>query len=326
MEKADSIVDKSALAKQLRISKRKFKAAQNLELIQEKREKAKQDLGFAARAFIYCGLPYNRPSRNILTYRRTNGKYILEIRAHEDYGLPFGQDRLIPIFIATEALRQKSRIITFSAGAEILDTFGLPNNGQSYQRVLDGFNRIFEATIFFGAEAEYVGGDALWQRTKRERFNYLDSMDLWRKKKDPRQALLPGRDFQNVVELSERFWQDLSEHKTPVDLDVVRALAHAPATLDLFLWLCLRCHTATDTVYVPLFGPHGFASQLGTKGYKRPRKFRENLEKSLDTIRGLWKQCPVEISPDGATMIVRPGEAITTLAGKTNKLFTTRSE
>src|SRR4051794_4152773 len=187
MEKVDSVVDGSVFAKQLKISKRKLKAAQNLEIIHERREKAKQDLGFAARAFIYCGLPYNRPPKNTLTYRRTNGKYILEIRAHEDYGLPFGQDRLIPIFVATEALRQKSRIITFSAGAEILDTFGLPNNGKSYQRILDGFNRIFEATIFFGAEAEYTEGDAMWQRTKRERFNYLDSMDLWRKKKDPRQ-------------------------------------------------------------------------------------------------------------------------------------------
>jgi hypothetical protein len=45
--------------------------------------------------------------------------------ADEKFGLPYGQDRLVPIWIASLAIRQRSRTISFSFGAEILHLFGL---------------------------------------------------------------------------------------------------------------------------------------------------------------------------------------------------------
>lgn len=37
----------------------------------------------------------------------------------------FGQDRLIPTWVATLALRQKSRIVHFQSASELLAYFGL---------------------------------------------------------------------------------------------------------------------------------------------------------------------------------------------------------
>jgi len=48
----------------------------------------------------------------------------------------------------------KSRLIHFSSAAELLDTFGLPKDGKTYRRLIDGFQRIFGATIFFGTEEQ----------------------------------------------------------------------------------------------------------------------------------------------------------------------------
>jgi len=60
-----------------------------------------------------------------LVHERRNGQFVLLVTGHPKYGLPWGQDRLVPLFLATLATRQQTRHITFSSGAEMLDTFGM---------------------------------------------------------------------------------------------------------------------------------------------------------------------------------------------------------
>jgi len=69
-------------------------------------------------------------------------------------GLPWGQDRLVPIFLATQAIRQKSPQITFESAAAMLDTFGMQQGGSQYRRLVASFQRIFGATIFFGTDCQ----------------------------------------------------------------------------------------------------------------------------------------------------------------------------
>jgi hypothetical protein len=58
---------------------------------------------------------------------RRNGNFVLQITGHPDYGLPFGQDRVVPIYLATLAVRQQSQTIRFRTAAEMLETFGCTN-------------------------------------------------------------------------------------------------------------------------------------------------------------------------------------------------------
>ena len=64
------------------------------------------------------------------------------------YGLPWGQDRWISIFLATLAIRQKSPRITFESAAQMLDTFAMQQGGTQYRRLVGAFQRIFGATMF----------------------------------------------------------------------------------------------------------------------------------------------------------------------------------
>ena len=59
----------------------------------------------------------------------------------------------MPIFLATMAVRQQSRIVRFESAAEFLDTFGLSKGGKEYRRLVSAFERIFGATIYFGTES-----------------------------------------------------------------------------------------------------------------------------------------------------------------------------
>lgn len=286
------------------VSKRKLKRVEAIEVVRLKREEGKQSIGFSSRPFVLTGLPIRRLPKDVREYTRRNGRFFLSVIGHPEKGIPFGQDRLIPIWVATLALRQNNRVITFDAASELLDTFGLPRDGKTYRRLIEGFERIFWATIAFGTDRDSDGAFVF----KRARFNFFDNVELWYTKSVD-QRILPG-DFQNVIELSHKFWEEIQAHPIPVDLAVVRALADSPGNLDLYVWLVWRCWTAKREVRIPLFGPEGLIHQLGVSERTANREFRRRLKDWLRITRALWPECPAALADDANALIVRPGKAI----------------
>jgi len=286
------------------VSKQKLKKAEGICLVREKRETATQTLGFTARPFVLCGLPIRRPPAGQLLFERRNGHFTLQVTGHPDFGLPFGQDRLVPIFLATMAVQQQSRIVRFESAAELLDTFGLSKGGKEYRRLISAFERIFGATIFFGSESSRLPAKVV----HRSRFNFLSEAQIWYNHDSAHPPL--SDEFANVVILSEEFYREISEHPIPADLDAVKVLASAPAVLDLFVWLTYRCFSAKGSERIPLFGGFGLAQQLGCVEYSRPRRFRAMLEQWLASIRRLWPGCPAMVSSDGSALLVNHSKAV----------------
>jgi hypothetical protein len=83
-------------------------------------------------------------------------------------------------------------------------------------------------------------------------------------------------EFENVVVLGDEFYQELISHPVPNDL----------------------------------FGGFGFANQIGTTEYSRPRRFRAMIELWLGSIRALWPHCPARISTDGQTIVLNRSLAV----------------
>jgi len=286
---------------EVRISKQRSRKLDLIELIRTKRDKGQQEIGYSSRPFILCGLPLRRPANGGLEHIRRNGKFFLRVTGDPRFGLPFGQDRLIPIWVATLAIRQKNRVIRFSSGAEILRTFGLPAGGKEYARLVQGFKRIFSATIFFGTE-EQLQAEAVWDWA---RFHFFDRLRVWYTR-DIDQATLPGEDFQNIVVLSESFWNEIQAHPIPLDLDVVKSLKDSPGCLDFYLWLAWRCWTSKRNERIPFFDATGLIHQLGTPEYTRERRFRQRVAQWLNTVRTFWPKCPAALSEDGRFLILTP--------------------
>jgi hypothetical protein len=136
----------------LLISKQKLERARGIEVVRIKREQRAQELCFSSRPFVLCGLPVRRLPKEQLVYERRNGRFLLQITGHPEFGVPFGQDRLVPIFLATLAVQQKSQTIRFRTAAEMLESFGMHTGGKEYRRLVGAFERIFGATIFFGTD------------------------------------------------------------------------------------------------------------------------------------------------------------------------------
>src|SRR5205814_5632214 len=54
--------------------------------------------------------------------------------------------------VATLAVQQNSRVVHFESASRMLDFFHMSKDGRHYRRVVQGFQRIFASTIFFGTE------------------------------------------------------------------------------------------------------------------------------------------------------------------------------
>jgi hypothetical protein len=284
----------------LGITKRKLKQLELVQLVREQRDAGKQNLAFNARPFVLCGLPLRRPVKNQLAYSRHSGKFFLQIIGHPEFGLPFGQDRLIPIWVATLALQQKSRSIRFESASQMLAFFGLQPDGFHYRRIIDGFKRIFASTIFFGTEDHPAGRILVdWAR-----FHFFDHMKLWFSSEE-RNSAFGGEDQGNVITLSEAFYNEIDQHRIPVEREVVSALAHAPGVLDLYLWLVWKSWTINGTpARIPVFGPGGLNEQLGTTEYSLDRRFRHTIVGWLKKVKAFWPECPAAVTHDRRILIV----------------------
>jgi hypothetical protein len=222
-----------------------------------------------------------------MLYERRNGNFILQITGHPNYGLPFGQDRIVPIFLATLAVRQQSQTIRFRTAAEMLETFEMHKGGKEYRRLVAAFERIFGATIFFGTDT--FSGTA--KVVQRSRFSFFHEAQIWYSR-DPQQYPVSDQ-FENVIVLSDEFYREIMAHPIPADLEAVKVFAGAPGVLDLFMGLSYRCFSAKGKETIPLSGPYGLASQIGSVEYARPRR-----------LRVLWPECPARISADGTNLAV----------------------
>ena len=308
MEKASDILkrlDPKGQGTDLVVSKRKLQRVEAIEMSRAADTPRPQQLVYSSRPFVLCGLPVKRPAKGILLHERRNGKFNLQITGHPKYGLPFGQDRLIPIWVATLALRQNDRFISFKSAAEILETFGLPKDGPHYRRLVDGFQRIFGATIFFGTNEEQ-GPVSTYEGA---RFHFFDRMKVWYTKHLDQQQL-PTEDFQNQILLSENFWNELKRHPIPINLEAVKILANAPAELDFYTWLVWRSWTAKKETRIPLSGDSGLIRQLGISEKTVAREFRRQIKRWLTHIKAvdIWPDCPAVL--DGDTLILQHSKAI----------------
>jgi hypothetical protein len=174
--------------------------------------------------------------------------------------VPWGQDRLVPIFLATLGMRQQKKTITFRSAAEMLDIFGMQQSGSQYRRLIAAFQRVCGVTIFFGTDTQREKAMV----THQARFNFMREARIWYSR-NPNQELLPGG-FENEIVLSDEFFGGVATHSIPTDLEAAKAVPCAPAALDLFMWLSLPVLYGQGTVaYSALwrFWTRGSARQRG---------------------------------------------------------------
>ena len=121
------------------VSKQKRRRVDAIACVRLKRQEANQNLGFASRPFVLCGLPVKRPHAGQFLHERRNGHFLLHVTGHPSYGLPWGSGS------ARSHLSGDARHLaaephdSFRSAAEMLDTFSTQQGGTQYRRLMDAF-------------------------------------------------------------------------------------------------------------------------------------------------------------------------------------------
>jgi hypothetical protein len=176
LAKGSDVVKSSwEVVQQLQITELIAERASQVFEVWNRRQLADQDVAFGARPFILCGLPIRRLPPGMLSHRRQNDRFCLEITGHPEWGVPFGQDRLLILFLATQAVRHQTREVQFRSGAELLVEWGVPTNGAHYTRLVDAFRRVFASTVFFATTEERCKAE-VWHCSRTHFFGFYEAL------------------------------------------------------------------------------------------------------------------------------------------------------
>ena len=298
--------DKTAKTK---LSQRGLKKADIAATARQARDEAKQDLGFNARPFTVTNLPV-RPKQGLQVWERKNGNHQLRIEAATGQMLPYGQDRLVLLLLATYALKQKSRVVNLGSAIDILRLFGKSDGGKNYEMLAQSFHRIMAASITWSS-------DGMWQGARlieASRMLLLEDFRLWAGNSGKLPTDQPGDQRQgvsNIVTLSQKFYDELVAHPIPIDMHVVRGLLDSPGALDFYIWVAYRAYRipSGQEIAVPLFGNNGLQSQLGSE-CRIDYKFRQQIRRWIEQAKTYWPECPVRLSEDGEDLLMVRGLAI----------------
>ena len=194
---------------------------------------ADPDLGFMARLMALCSLPRTNPG-NRKEYVRRNGPYALVMSAGGLNKLPFGNlPRLLLAWVSTEAVRTQSReLILGESLSEFMRKLGLQTSGGSARgdrtRLRNQMDRLFSATVSLIYEDDGVKARVSSLVTDRAVF--------WWDPKQPDEPVL----WESNIRLGEDFFNEITRHPVPLDMNILKALKRSSLGLDLYLWVAYR--------------------------------------------------------------------------------------
>jgi hypothetical protein len=281
--------------------------------IKEERINLNQEISYLFRPLAICPFPAKQPKkveiiREIMgiqkkttehetIWERQNGKIRVEITANPKYGIPYGQDVLIILYLSREAILQKNRVLRLNFYRDFCRMFDInPNDGRKYLLVQKSLQRIRNSKFSWIDESDP-------QRERETHYLYIDDVDIFFDPKNPEQKPLWGD--QKIV-LSERFWNEITTHKIPFNIDSVRYLKGKPACLNFYIWLSyrvwkewnlLKIGSGNGQTKISLWGKGGLQEQLSSRIIRRPN-YRMQVKRWLKDVKEIWPSCPVELDSD----------------------------
>jgi len=230
-------------------------------------------------------------------WERKNGNIRVEITANEKYGVPYGQDILVILYLAREATKQKRRDLKINFYRDFCRMFEInANDGRQYRKVQTSLQRIRHSQFSWIDESDP-------KRERESHYLYIDDIDIYFDPKNPDQKPVWG---EQTIKISERFWNEIMTHKIPFNVESVRYLKGKSAHLNFYIWLSYRVWKAWNdklngagngTVFIPFWGKVGLQNQLSSQ-ISRRNDYRKEVKKWFSAVQEIWTDCPVEIDGD----------------------------
>lgn len=260
-------------------------------------------LRFLARVLVQATFPHSEVTGNEWT--RTNGDLTVKMLAPSDVGLPYGSyPRLLMTWITTEAVSNKQRKsgdemrrleLGHSLSGFMAELGLLPTGGRwgTIGRLRDQMDRLFSTAIIARGAGEDIE-TSLRSTRGRNRF-IADDFMLWWNPKKPEQGVLWG----SWVELSQQFFDLITERPVPVDMRVLRALKKSPLALDVYTWATYRVSYLSQSTTITW---SSLMMQMGAGYPNTPqgqRDFKKKFLVAMKKVRMAWPSLRAEAVEKG---------------------------
>ena len=264
-----------------------------------------RDKTFTAKPLVLATLPHSDPG-NVPAWKRVNGDYALIIRPGWDaradrlVGYPYGViPRLLLFWIVSEAVRTKSRRLELGPSLnQFLRAIGLsPATGRGKRgdatRVREQMDRLFQASISF----QYANpGAKSWLN-----INIAPQGCFWWDPQDAAQQTL----WSSWVQLSEEFFNAITQQPFPIDTNAIAALRRSPLALDLYAWCVQRSFVVTKQNRPSrCITWQMLADQFGGD-YAHRQHFRAAVKRALEQVKAVYPGLNVECVRGG--LRIHPG-------------------
>lgn len=337
----DSLVEQRRKKPSLKLVKRDAKAEQARadanrqqrlweEALAVEAEDAKTsgNIGFVAKWLVHATLPYVQPKGDPPAWGRRSGNVSLVIQpgyVHKDVekvdargkkyiaselvciGYPYGAyPRLILAWIATEVVKKRERELQLGTSlSEFMTSLGKDTISGGARGTItllkNQMQRLFSANISVSNDPDAV-------QWRSDGFRIVDSASIetwW----DPLSAAEPML-WQSNLKLTERFYETIAQNPVPIDLRILKALSRSAMAMDIYCWLTYRNAIIERSTKVPW---EGLQLQFGSNASKY--KFRENFERNLKDVLGLYPQAKVVADSSGLLLIPSPPSISKRIAG-----------
>ena len=274
-----------------------------LRLIKGNREP--RDKTFTAKPLVLATLPHSDPG-NLPAWKRVNGDYALIIRPGWDartdqpIGYPYGViPRLLLFWIVSEAVRTRSRRLELGPSLnQFLRAIGLsPATGRGKRgdakRVREQMDRLFQASISF----QYANpGAKSWLN-----INIAPQGCFWWDPQDQAQQTL----WSSWVQLSEEFFNAITQQPFPIDTKAIAALRRSPLALDLYAWCAQRSFVATKQNRPSRCITWQMLAEQFGGDYAHRQHFRAAVKRALEQVKAVYPGLNVECVRGG--LRIHPG-------------------
>ncbi|CAK0778947.1 Pirin [Azospirillaceae bacterium] len=270
------------------------------------------EFGIIHSGFCLAGFPH-RQIPNDQPWVRANGAISLLVepgrrpttphpRTSSDYeyvGVPYGSKaRLILIYLQTEALRKNSPLVRLGRSMnQWLERMDISTGGTTYKEVRNQAERISRCRLTF----EYSG------KHNGSKINSYRNETIVKTAINMRKNTDQGHLFDDLVELSDAFFQTLKSHPVPVWEPAIKQIAGKSMALDIYLWLAYRLHIIDKPMIVSWtavfsqFGPNRkYKDELAYK--HNLRSFKAEFCLALNYVLAVYEDAKVQIGDEGVTL------------------------
>lgn len=191
-----------------------------------------------------------------------------------EHPLPYGTvPRLVMVHISSEAIRTKQRSVEVGDNVrQFLTTLGMQTSGGArggYAILRRQMKALAACRLTLGMYAE--------GRTVTVDAKPIKRFEAWLHQDGEQRTLWPG-----VMELSEDFFNTLSEHAVPLDYRALGALKHSSLALDIYTWLANRLYRVRAANGVRLSWEN-LREQFGQE-YSHSRDFKKEFKNALRQV------------------------------------------